>query len=158
MVDIMRAFLSSRHRWLLIAHVVIVAALLVVSTRNSSAEGELVVVVNARNSENPGLAEVKKLFLGDTAFWAGNVPVKLFTRPADSPAGLAFFRAIQVAPPRFKRMWQEKQLSGSGSPPEVVASPADLIAKVAGDPGAIGFALSDELPGDAAGVRVIPVH
>lgn len=151
----MSAFLSSRHRWLLVLHVVLAAALLLVSTRNSSAEGDLVVVINAQNGGNPDTAEVKKLFLGDTTFWSGNVPVKLFTRPADSPPALAFFRAIQVAPPRFKRMWQEKQLSGQGTPPETVGDAATLIAKVGADPGGIGFALSDELPANPAGVRVI---
>jgi ABC-type phosphate transport system substrate-binding protein len=155
MTDTMRAFLSSRHRWVLVLHVALAAVLLLVSARTSSAEGDLVIVVSAQNGENPGIAEVKKLFLGDTTFWSGNVPVKLFSRPTESPAAQAFFRAIQVAPPRFKRMWQEKQLSGQGTPPETVADPAALIAKIAADPGGIGFALSDELPANPAGVRVI---
>jgi ABC-type phosphate transport system substrate-binding protein len=151
----MRAFLSSRHRFLLIAHMVFAATVLLAFPRKSSAEGDLVIVVNAQNSGNPSVNEVKKLFLGDTTFWPGNVPVKLFSRPPDSPAGEAFFRTIQVAPSRFKRAWQEKQLSGQGNPPEVVSVPAALVAKVAADPGGIGFALSDELPSNPAGVRVI---
>jgi len=158
MADTMRAFLSSRHRWLLLLQVALAAVLLLLSPRNSAADGDLVVVVNAQNGGNLDVVEVKKLFVGDTTFWSGNVPVKLFIRPADSPAAQAFFRAIQVAPSRFKRMWQEKQLSGAGNPPETITDPGTLVAKIAGDPGGIGFALSDELPAKPAGVRVITLH
>jgi hypothetical protein len=135
-----------------------IPALLALATRSSSAGGDLVLVVHASNKENPSMSEAKRLFLGDNTFWPGNVPVKLFVRPSDSPAADAFFRAIQIAPARFKRLWQEKQLSGQGNAPENVAAASALVAKVAADPGGVGFALSDEVPANPPGVRVIALH
>ena len=150
--------MSSRRRFLVIAHIFPLIALMLLAARISFAEGDLVLVVHANNKEDPGVSEAKKLFLGDTSFWPGNIPVKLFVRPADSPASEAFFRAIQIAPARFKRLWQEKQLSGQGNAPEQVGAAAALLARVAADPGAVGFALSDELPAAPAGVRIIALH
>jgi hypothetical protein len=152
------AFMSSRRRLLLIAHVLTAATIVCLMARNGTAAGELVLVLHAGNKENPDSSETRHFFLGETAFWPGNVPVKLFVRPGDSPAADAFFRTIGIAPTRFKRLWQEKQLSGQGSSPETVAAAAALISKVATDPGAIGFALSDELPSNPPGVRVVPLH
>jgi hypothetical protein len=119
---------------------------------------ELVLVLHAKNGESPDLATVKRMFLGDTAFWPGNVPVHPFVRPAGTPAGDAFFRAIEVAPGRFKRLWQEKELSGKGTAPETVDAVSALAAKVAADRGAIGVALASELPAGTPGVRLVPLQ
>jgi hypothetical protein len=123
-----------------------------------AAEGNLVFLVNTRNSQKLDEADAKRLFVGDTVYWPGNVPVHPVLRPAETPAGVAFYQALHVAPSRFKRMWQEKQLSGQAQAPESIAAPATLLAKIASDPGAIGFALSTELPAKLVGVRGVTLH
>jgi hypothetical protein len=65
---------------------------------------------------------------------------------------------LQVAPSRFKRMWQEKQLSGQAQAPVKIATAPQLLAKIASDPGAIGFALAAELPQKPIGVRLITLR
>jgi hypothetical protein len=142
----------------LIADVVIVALLLALGARDSTAEGELVMVVHANNKYDPNTNEFKRLFVGDTMFWPGNVPVKLYVRPVETPAGNTFFHTIHIAPPRFRRLWQEKQLSGQGTVPEIVVIVWALVGKVASDPGAIGFAMADELPTNPPGVRILPLR
>jgi hypothetical protein len=135
----------------------LLAALLAPAPSRAGGE-DLVLIVNAKNGESPDSATAKKLFLGDTVFWKGNVPVHVVVRPAGSPPGDAFFRAIGVAPARFKRIWQEKELSGQGSAPETIDGAAGVIAKVAADAGGLGVALASEVPAGAGGVRVIPLH
>jgi ABC-type phosphate transport system substrate-binding protein len=126
--------------------------------REAHAGGNIVLVLNTTNGASPDLAGAKKIFLGDVAFWPGNGAVRIFVRPSDSPAGDAFFRAISVAPARFKRLWQEKQLSGQGTTPEIVVAASALVAKIAADPGGIGYALADEIPEGTTGVRIVPLR
>jgi hypothetical protein len=96
--------------------------------------------------------------VGDTLFWPGNLPVHPILRPAETPAAVAFYQALHVAPSRFKRMWQEKQLSGQAQTPQNIATAPLLLAKIATDAGAIGFALAAELPSKLVGVRAIVLH
>src|SRR4051812_16431971 len=103
----------SRRRFLGCAAVVLGVLLAQRPTRAGS--NELVIVLNEKNAETPDLAAAKKLFIGDTTFWRGNIAVHIPVRPADSAPGDAFYHAISVAPARFKRLWQENQLSGQGT-------------------------------------------
>ena len=140
------------------ASIAIVLAALVVPVPSRAGGDDLVLILNAKNSASPDLAAAKKLFLGETGFWAGNVPVHGFVRPAGAPPGDAFYKAIGVAPARFKRIWQEKELSGQGTGPETIAAAPGVIAKVAADPGGLGVALADEVGAGGAGVRLVPLH
>ncbi len=145
-----------RRRFLLVALLAITFPSTFIGS-SSGAAGQLVLVVNAKNAKSPSKDEAKQLFLGETMFWPGNVAVRLVLRPADSPAGEAFYTTLGVAPSRLKRVWQEKQLSGQGNAPDTIAAAPAMVAKIAADPGGIGFAMADEVAG-AAGVRVIPFN
>jgi len=127
------------------------------ATTPSEAGGELVVIVNAKNGQSPSLEETKRMFVGQTMYWPGNLPAHPITRPPESRAGEGFFKAIQVSPSRFRRIWQEKQLSGQGQTPETLPTGQAVVAKVAADPGAIGFAMSDEVPANGS-VKVLPLR
>jgi hypothetical protein len=133
----------------------VLCAALLLAARTHAAGTDLVILVNSRNTQRLDLADAKKLFVGDTLFWPGNLPVHPILRATETPAALAFYRAIHVAPSRFKRMWQEKQLSGQAQAPAKIATAPLLLAKIASDPGAIGFALAAELPQKLIGVRLI---
>lgn len=136
-----------------------IALVALVSPAPSRAGGDdLVLILNAKNSASPDLAAAKKLFLGEVGFWPGNLAVHGFVRPAGAPPGDAFYRAIGVAPARFKRIWQEKELSGQGTGPEAIGAAPGVVAKVAADPGGIGVALADEVAAGAAGVRLVPLR
>ena len=147
----------ARRKFLLLASLAAQMAALARSSRGEAA-GELVIVLHSKNTESPSLSEVKRIFVGDTTFWPGNVSIHPIVRPADTPAGEAFFHAIRITPSRFRRLWQERQLSGKGVAPETILPPAAMLAKVATDVGAIAFATSDEIPSDAQGVRVLLIR
>lgn len=118
----------------------------------------IVAVVNARNP-TPSLtkAEIKNIYLGTTAFWHGVVPMKVYVRQADSPAGKAFIEGVLgMNSQRFAAHWSSRELAGQGVAPERVSSPDLLAEKVKGTPGGIGFMLASEAwTSPPAGVRVI---
>lgn len=144
----------SRRRFLQIGCAGVV---LLEAPRVLAAPGDLVLVLNAKNTASPDSSLARRMFFGESVFWSGNVPVRLVVRPADTPSGKEFFKAIGMTPTRFKRLWQEKQLSGQGVAPETIAAAQAVVARVAGDPGGLGVALAEEVPANAPGVRIIPL-
>ncbi|HEY6879034.1 MAG TPA: hypothetical protein VI299_13500 [Polyangiales bacterium] len=106
----------------------------------------VVVLVNARNpTQTLTNAEVSKMFLGQTAFWHGVVPVKVVLRPDGSVAAKSFYEtALGMTPQAFRKHWDEVQLSGRGVAPKPLATPEEVASAVASMPGGIGYALASE--------------
>lgn len=132
----------------------------VVSRVSAQSDETLVVIINGRNPTNTlGLAEVKKLFLGQTSFWHGVVPVKVVTRPDGSASAKAFYGALGMTPQSFGKQWNELQLAGRGVAPKPLATIQDVASAVAQMPGGIGFALASEgWNVQLKGVKIIPVR
>jgi len=77
----------------------------------------------------------------------------------DGAAGKPFFRdVLGMVPSRYRHTWQKQQLSGQGVEPEVVGTAAGLVAKVASNPGAIGYILDSERAAADSRVRLIPLE
>jgi len=144
---------------LALALVPLLAPSATLTARAQSDEG-VVVLVNARNPTNAlALAEAKKLFLGQTSFWHGVVPVKIVTRPDSSPAAKAFFALIGQSAQSFQKQWNELQLAGRGVAPKAVGSIQDVATAVAQTPGGISFALASEAWNvQLKGVKIIPIR
>lgn len=124
------------------------------------ADEGVVVLLNARNpTQSLSNTDLSKLFLGQTAFWHGVVPVKVLLRPDGSIAAKTFYDAILgMSPQAFRKHWDEVQLSGRGVAPKVMASPDEVAAAVAQLPGGIGYALASEAwKLSNKGVKVIQV-
>jgi len=141
-----------------------VLALLTLSTAGVADAGdgdEVVVVVNARNpSTRITRGQLKSIYLGQTSFWHGVVPMKVVMRPVTSEPSQVFFEdVLGVSAGRYRQNWDAKQLSGQGVAPKEVGS-ADAVANmVRSNPGAIGFLLASEAwESPPAGVRIIPVQ
>lgn len=120
----------------------------------------LVLVVNAENK----VARIDKtilrsMYLGLTTFWDKDLRVKPYHRVHDGPAGKPFFRdVLGMTPARYRYTWQKQQLSGQGVEPEVVATAAGLVAKVASNAGSIGYLLDTEAGAADSRVRLIPIE
>jgi hypothetical protein len=117
---------------------------------------EVVLILNARNpTQSLPKAELVKLFLGQTAFWHGVVPVRLFIRPDSSKAAQALYNPILgMTPQSFRKHWDEIQLAGKGVSPKSCDGIEALAQEVAKAPGAIGFGLTSEA-WQLSGVKVI---
>jgi len=112
----------------------------------AQAGDDIIVVLNARNpTQTVSSAELKAIYLGQTAFWHGVVPMKVFTRPPESVAAERFLESVlDVTPQKLQRTWNAKELAGQGIAPTELASPDDVVLGVAGSPGAIGFITAEE--------------
>jgi len=119
----------------------------------------LVLVVHADNTVSRlDKSTLLNIYLGLTTFWQNDLRVRPYNRVHDGAAGKPFFRdVLGMTPARYRHTWQKQQLSGKGVEPEVVATAAGLVAKVAASPGAIGYILDSETAAADPRVRLIPL-
>lgn len=130
----------------LLVHALALSALLSVSPAGADDGDHVVIILNARNPTTTiNRAQVRSIYLGQTAFWHGVVPMRVVMRPTSMSVTQVFFDdVLSVSASRYKQTWSTKQLSGQGvAPPEV--GPADaVVSRVRSNPGAIGFLLASE--------------
>lgn len=120
---------------------------------------EYVVLLNARNpTASVGSSELKKIYLGQMAFWHGVVPMSVVMRPPASDVGSGFLDGVlNVSAQKYERTWASKQLSGQGIAPALAPSVDEVVAAVAAQPGGIGFLLATEADGLPATVKTLPI-
>ncbi|MBK6684669.1 MAG: hypothetical protein IPG45_09345 [Deltaproteobacteria bacterium] len=120
-------------------------------------EAEVVVVLNQRNPTKAMTpAQAKAIYLGNTAFWNGTVPIRVISRTASSPAAVFFDKVVEMSAQRFSSYWTSRQLAGQGVKPAEVESVTTLVEQIKKNPGAVGFALKSELSGlDLTGLNII---
>lgn len=119
----------------------------------------IVMLVNPRNpTKAMSSDDAKKMFLGQTGFWNGVVPVKLVMRSDTDPATGAFLSNVMgMSAQAFHNHWDKLQLAGRAVAP-VTATGLDALAKqIAATPGAIGFALATEVS-NLGGVKVVALR
>ncbi len=73
--------------------------------------------------------------------WSDGQPVHVLVLADDTPAHRAFTRQVlKLYPRQLRRIWDIQTYSGTGQPPETVSSLEEMLDRVAGTPGAIGYA------------------
>ena len=147
----MKPSIQRRHLLLLAG-----GSLLAAGTGLAQSGDEVVVLVNGRNpTQSLNKTELAKLFLGQTAFWHGVVPVKLFIRPDSSKSAQAFYSPVLgMTPQAFCKHWDEIQLAGKGVAPKSCDGVDELVQNISKAPGGVGFALTSEM-WQVNGVKVI---
>jgi len=112
----------------------------------AQSDDSVVILLNARNpTQTLSKGDLVKIFLGQTAFWHGVVPVKVLIRPDGSQAAKVFYeKVLSTTPQAFRKHWDELQLAGRGVAPRVFGSVEELAQAVTQAPGSIGFALASE--------------
>lgn len=72
--------------------------------------------------------------------WPDGTPVRVFVLHDDAPLHMDFCKSVlRMYPYQLRQNWDRLVYSGTGQPPIVVASEAELLAKVSTTPGAIGY-------------------
>lgn len=152
----MHARIHTRRPWLLALAALAVSLALPPSV--GAAQDTLVAIVHPSNSVRAmSESEVRNIYLGRVTFWGNSLPVHAYMRPATSAAARAFLRVLGMTPSRYRHHWQSRQLSGQGVAPSVVADLAELLTRIAGNRGAVGFALATEASASST-VKFVPIR
>lgn len=80
--------------------------------------------------------------------WPDGTAIRVFVMPDDAPLHIAFSKEkLNVFPYQLRAAWDRLVFSGTGQAPETVASPDEMLAKVASTPGAIGYLTKSRMDG-----------
>lgn len=74
--------------------------------------------------------------------WANGSKIVVIDQSSEGAAKTAFYKYIGKEPLTLKKEWMKKQLTGEAKAPESIGSEDEIINKVAGTPGAIGYVKS----------------
>ena len=113
-------------------------------------QAQVSVIGNKSVGETVNTAKVISIYSLTTTKWADGTKITVYDNGSD--ANTAFYSALGKDHLSFKKEWMKKQLTGEAKAPENLGGDADVVAKVASTPGAIGFVKTSSVTG---GVKVI---
>ena len=116
--------------------------------------------INAGNrfaaAEPAATDEVKRLYLKRKSQWRDGRASTPLARPDDHSAQRAFVEhVLGMSETDLARHWNRLRNTTGATRPPTVASPRELLQRIARDPGAFGVIGEDEAPKLPAGVRVL---
>jgi hypothetical protein len=99
------------------------------------------VVVNAARPEaSLSRSLVRGMFGMRVRAWPDGAPVRVFVLADSDPLHQEFSKSVlQMYPYQLRQNWDRLLYSGTGQPPVLVSSEAELLQRVAETPGAIGY-------------------
>ncbi|MDH3890119.1 MAG: hypothetical protein OEV49_03465 [candidate division Zixibacteria bacterium] len=83
----------------------------------------------------------------DVQTWDDDTKIMVWDLGERGATRKAFYEFIGKRPSRMKSLWMKKLLTGDGDPPEVAESEEEMLEKIIGTPGAIGY-VNQELVDD----------
>lgn len=122
----------------------VVMMLLLAAFRAEAAEPQPVLI------GSPGMARIDtataaRLYTGRT-IEVGGRPVTVVNAPVGTPLRQRFLALVlQQDDEQYRAYWTVRRHVGKGAPPRELATSADVIAFVAGTPGAVGYIDASEL-------------
>jgi ABC-type phosphate transport system substrate-binding protein len=79
------------------------------------------------------------VFTGDEQSWDDETPIVVIDLGNRSDTRESFYKYLGTSPSRIKSMWIKKKLSGEGDPPRSFDTEEQVLAEIAGTPGAVGY-------------------
>jgi hypothetical protein len=140
-----------------LAIVCVLASLTSLAAQGSGSEGDVAVVVNADLPiDNLTLGELRRLVLGDKAFWPGSVRVALLIRaPIAHERDVILKVVCQMTEAQFRQHWIARVFRADNAvAPKIVYSAQSAAELTAQTPGAITFIDASQV---SKGMKVVKV-
>jgi ABC-type phosphate transport system substrate-binding protein len=98
------------------------------------------------------------IFTGDEQSWDDESPIVVIDlgNRSESDTRESFYRYLGTSPSRIKSMWIKKKLSGEGDPPRSFDTEEEVLAEIAGTPGAVGY-VGISVDTEGSGVKTLLV-
>jgi ABC-type phosphate transport system substrate-binding protein len=114
----------------------------------SATEAYEVITNAAVNEKTLPKSSLRAIFGMRLHTWPDGTAIKVFVMPDDAPLHAAFSKEkLNVFPYQLRSAWDRMVFSGTGQAPETVNSQEEMLAKVAGTPGAIGYLTKSRMDG-----------
>jgi len=110
-----------------------------------SVQAQVSVIGNKAVGEAVNAAKIISIYSLTVTKWADGSKIIVYDNGSDANNG--FYSALGKDHLSFKKEWMKKQLTGEAKAPENMGSDAEVIAKVASTPGAVGFVKAASVTG-----------
>ena len=100
------------------------------------------IVICHPNLKNEDLSNqlLLRIYAMQKRVWSDNTPVRVYTFSNDNKVHKDFVNTfLRMQPYQLDRLWHRLVFSGTGKPPEVVASIKEMMDVVRTQPGSIGY-------------------
>ena len=123
-------------------------ALIIFLVSSISLFAETVIIANKGVADNSiDASTAGSIYSLDQKTWPGGGALVVVDMSGGA-AKDAFYAFINKNPNAMKKAWLKKKLTSGAKTPEVVSNDADMVAKVASTPGAIGYCDKSQVTGD----------
>ncbi|WP_196157589.1 phosphate ABC transporter substrate-binding protein [Reinekea sp. G2M2-21] len=117
------------------------------------ASADLLVIVHPENTNTIDARFVKNLYLGkENQFDNGDDAEALMLDDNNELTELFLKEIVNQKPVQFKRLWSKALFTGKGTPPQVLASSADVLRLVMSNPTMVGYIDSEAYTNDVRAV------
>lgn len=128
-------------------------AVLLSSVFVSQSWAEVAVIVHPSVATEASKKDISRVFLGKSKSLPGGAKVSPVSLSEGNAARDEFNdKVLGKSDSQLKSYWSKLVFTGKGQPPSELASDADVVAKVAADPGTIGYVSSGSV---TDGVKVL---
>lgn len=99
------------------------------------------VIVNAKVTERQiGINDLRSIFSLRQRYWTNGEKIRVFVLPDDNIVHKIFVKEkLQMFPHQLRRTWNRMTYTGTGQPPIVVDSVAEMIEKIKNTKYSIGY-------------------
>lgn len=89
--------------------------------------------------------------------WPDGTPLGVVVMPDENPLHRQFSsQVLHLYPRQLRRVWDRQTYSGTGQSPETVATPEEMLERVATRPGAVGYLPREKVDGRVKLLEVKP--
>lgn len=148
-------FLKKQKRPVLLFLFMAMGATIYMNVANAGPNDVLVVVNASVSDAKVSKDDLRNIYLGNKKYWKGQQRIVPLQRSPSHAASSVFFKKIlNMSSKEYRLLWRKKELAGEGVEPKTVAKADDILKKVAGRKGSIGYVLRSEYK-ESSGLKVI---
>lgn len=144
-------------------HITIIKLLGVISTLvillvPGQVVGQVAVVTHKSVSDgNLDIQQLADIYMLEESHWKDGSQIVPIDLKGNSEVKQVFYSHLGRPISEIKRMRLRLILAGEGTPPEVFATPEEVLRRVRNTPGAIGYIPKALMPADAGAVNIVAV-
>ncbi len=131
----------------------VIATTIFCSSLIGLASADLLVIVHPENTNTIDARFVKNLYLGkENQFANGDDAEALMLDDNNELTELFLKEIVNQKPVQFKRLWSKALFTGKGTPPQELASSAEVLRLVMSNPAMVGYIDSEAYTNDVRAV------
>lgn len=116
--------------------------------------GEVVVANKSVPAESLERATLADIYLGKKSRWDNGSAIRVAMLKGGSTHETFVREIVGTTPSQLKDFWKEVVFTGTGTPPKILGTEADLVEFVASTSGAIGYVDSSTAHGDVKTISI----